>query len=91
MENRSLISANFRKRQWSPDSPYALPFDLELNLEDVQRIWDWSKYDLADLLARGLVRPVSAEMSAETGILNLKVLLERVRVRLSDIHPIALS
>jgi hypothetical protein len=72
-----------RKKKWSPDSLYALPLDVELNLEDVQRIWDWSKYDLADMLARGLVHPVSAEMSTETGTLNLKVLLERVRVRLS--------
>ena len=72
-----------RKRKWNPNSLYALPVDLELNLEDVQRIWDWSKYDLADMLARGLVHPVSAEMQTETRILNLNVLLERVRVRLS--------
>ena len=74
-----------RKKKWSPDSLYALPFDLELHLEDVQRIWDWSKYDLADMLARNVVRPAAAEMSAETNILNLRVLLERVRVRLSTI------
>jgi hypothetical protein len=72
-----------RKTKWSPDSLYALPFDLELNLEDVRRIWDWSKYDVADMLARGVVSPASAAMSAETGILNLKMLLERVRVRLT--------
>jgi hypothetical protein len=75
--------AELRKKKWSPDSLYALPFDLALNLEDVQRIWDWSKYDVADMLARGLVSSSSAEMSVETGMLNLKVTLERVRVRLS--------
>ena len=75
--------AELRKKRWSPDSLYALPFDLALNLEDVQRIWDWNKYEVADMLARGLVHPSSAEMAVETGILNLKLTLERVRVRLS--------
>jgi hypothetical protein len=56
-----------RKTKWSPNSLYALPFDMELNLEDVQRIWDWSKYDVADMLARGLVRPASAAISVEPG------------------------
>ena len=75
-----------RKKKWSDSSLYALPFDLELNLEDVERIWDWSKYDLADLLARRVVSPASAEMRMETNNLNLRVLLERVRVRLSAMH-----
>ena len=72
-----------RGKKWSEDSLYALPFDLELNIEDIQRIWDWNKYDLADILARRLVHPATAEMRMETNNLNMKVLLERVRVRLS--------
>ncbi len=75
--------SELRGKSFSDDRSYVLPFDLELNIEDVERIWDWSKYDIADLLARNLVRPVSAEMRMETSNLNIRVLLERVRVRLA--------
>jgi len=75
-----------RKKKWSPNNLYALPFDLVLNLEDVQRIWDWSKYDLADMLAGGLIHPISGEMQTEIGVVKLKELLERVRVRLSAMN-----
>ena len=74
--------SELRGKSFADDRPYVLPFDLELNIEDVERIWDWSKFDIADLLARGLVYPSSAEMRMETNNLNIKTLLKRVRVRL---------
>ncbi|MGB0906958.1 MAG: hypothetical protein ACPGVT_05645 [Maricaulaceae bacterium] len=75
--------SQMRGKSFSDDKLYVLPFDFELNIEDVERIWDWSKYDIADLLARGLVNPISAEMRMETNNLNFHTLLRRLNVRLA--------
>lgn len=76
---------NFKKLKentWFEGNIWALPADLELNLDDIDRIWDWDVYDLADLIATNRIGAISAGLRAESAILNLDVLLRRVSARL---------
>lgn len=72
-----------RGKSFSNDRQHVLPFNLEVNMEDVRRIWDISEYDLADLIARKAVSAGSAEIQLENVNLNLKVLHQSVENRLA--------
>lgn len=72
-----------RGRSFSDEGRYVLPFNLEVNMDDVRRVWDVEKYDLADLIARGLVSPEKAQIQLETVNENLAVLFQSVDSRLA--------
>ena len=72
-----------RGKSFSDDRRYVLPFNMEVNLDDVARIWDKTQYDLADLIARNVETPASAEIKLETIHENLAVLFKSVDSRLA--------
>lgn len=90
-EVRSRVDGNpfdpkeLKGKSFADDRLYVLPYELEVNLEDVERIWDWNKSDLADMIARGLVFPSSAITQLEVNNLNLQNVLRRVEIRLAAI------
>ena len=64
-------------------NPYCLPFDLEVNLDDVYRVWNWDAYDIADVIAYGKLSNSQASMRVEVTILNFHRILTRLAVRLN--------
>lgn len=74
-----------KSRKWSNDNIWALPADLELNLDDIDRIWNWDTYDTADLIATNRIDSLTAQHQAEVALLNLDTLLKRVFARLPAI------
>ena len=73
----------FAGKSYNDERLYVLPFDLEVSLEDVHRIWNWAAYDMADVIARGKLSSAVANIQSETIILNLHVLINRLGARLS--------
>jgi hypothetical protein len=72
-----------RAKKWSddPDDSYALPFDIELSVEDVERIWNDDDIDPADRVAVHGMSEGQLILSTETALLNLSTLLNRLQVR----------
>jgi hypothetical protein len=75
------------KQKWHETEKYALPFDLMVNCEDVDRKWNWLNYELADLIAFDRVSAGKATSMLETAILNLRVLLKRFHMRAKTLGP----
>mgnify|MGYP003134927100 CR=1 FL=1 len=67
---------------WCEDNSWALPPDIEVNLDVIFRIWNWDVYDLAELIATRRIGNATAVLRMEGAILNLRVLLKRVLARL---------
>jgi hypothetical protein len=74
-------------KKWHETEKYALPFDLFVNCEDLYQKWDWSDYELADLITFGAISAGMATIMFETAILNLRTLLRQFHDRKRALGP----
>ena len=86
LEGKDLDAATrerLRTTRWSddPNEHWELPADIELSVEDAERIWRSHEIDPADEIAIYGMSQGSLIISAETALLNLRVLLRRLETR----------
>ena len=74
---------HLRTKKWSddPNEHWELPADIELSVEDAERIWRSREIDPADEIAVYGMSQGSLIISAETALLNLRVQLRRLETR----------
>lgn len=69
-------------QKWHETNRYALPRNLEVHMDDVERIWDWNAWDMADVIALGRISSSMATNVIENVALNLRTLYRMLESRL---------